>query len=405
MPKPKKLAARPPAPGAERCNYCGGIVKFIDLYCRVSEDYDNTGGLRSVDDQVQDGTEFIEDELPCCFRVGEVFKDPDLSGWNVNVVRPEFNRCMERVTAGAAFGLWVYDITRFSRKPDEGRLLIDASDRGHVLYSDNKARDLQDPDDRKWFRDQLNEAEAESLRLRRRVTRGKKNKVQRRGKSNASTRGFGMDGFKRPPPKELRGERFIPVPEDATVVTAERAAIRRVADMMLNGATNASCIRWLNREGFRTYFGNEWSSATFRTMMTRPSLAGYLTYHDEIVPGKSLPEPWVLDRDDWDDIQTIMASRQRGPTPERHLLAGILRCGICGRGVQGATRGTKYVGPKRWTYRCKGQSVNGLRVCGKVDISKAVADEVVTAAVLRRLRRPWRRKTLPTTGWQAMPRL
>jgi hypothetical protein len=102
----------------------------IDIYARISRALD--GSTVKVDHQVEMGTETIE-ELGA--RVGEVFKDQSLSAWNPRVVRADWEKLMARLESGASDGVWVLDVTRFSRKPIEGERLIQAAVNGARVWS------------------------------------------------------------------------------------------------------------------------------------------------------------------------------------------------------------------------------------------------------------------------------
>jgi len=351
-------------------------IKIIHLYCRVSEDYDGDGGLRSVDDQEQDGREFLATlGPPCCVMVGKVYKDPNLSGWNPKVKRPDFDACMAEVTSGSAAGLWVYDITRFTRKPPEGEQMIRAAEVGVKLFSNNRERDLRRADDLKWFRDRLAAAEYESKLLSERVTRGKRLKATRRGLSNASTRGLGMRGYERKPAGWRKGDPRKMVPDE--LVQLERTAARQAARVILGGGKINDAVRLVNAAGVTTYYGNEWVPETLTKMFRRPSLAGYVTYEDEIVEGKDLlpEEEWVLDRDTWHDLQDFFAGRRRGPTARVYLLSGLIRCSKCGYPMAGRPFEGK------GQYYCR--KTPGRKACGGLRINAAYADDKVTKAVLR----------------------
>src|SRR5687767_14633576 len=97
--------------------------KIIDIYARISQDYDGDGGERSVESQEEDCRDAIEDEHDD-WQVGKVFKDPAKSAWNPKVERPQFNQLMARLESGEADGVMVYDLTRFTRKPIEGERLL-----------------------------------------------------------------------------------------------------------------------------------------------------------------------------------------------------------------------------------------------------------------------------------------
>lgn len=63
---------------------------------------------------------------------GQVFKDPSASAWKPTVVRPQWEALMARLESGASDGVWVYDLTRFSRKV----MLTRASVAGLIEYDE-----------------------------------------------------------------------------------------------------------------------------------------------------------------------------------------------------------------------------------------------------------------------------
>jgi site-specific DNA recombinase len=107
-----------------------GVV-IIDLYCRISQDYDGT--LRSVEDQEALGRLWVAERSELGYQVGKVFRDHALSGWNPKVNRPEFNELMVRLETGASQGIWVRNLDRFTRKMGEAVRLADAAKAGAIV--------------------------------------------------------------------------------------------------------------------------------------------------------------------------------------------------------------------------------------------------------------------------------
>ncbi len=85
------------------------------------------GETVKVDDQMEMGREEIERRGGV---VGQVFPGNSRSAWKPNVVRPQWNALMQRLEAGASNGVWVYDVTRFSRKVLEGERLVQLATTG-----------------------------------------------------------------------------------------------------------------------------------------------------------------------------------------------------------------------------------------------------------------------------------
>ena len=51
------------------------------------------------------------------------------------MVRPDFELLMSRLESGASDGVWIYGVSRFSRKMTEGERLVAAASRGILLWS------------------------------------------------------------------------------------------------------------------------------------------------------------------------------------------------------------------------------------------------------------------------------
>jgi DNA invertase Pin-like site-specific DNA recombinase len=163
------------------------VALMLDIYARVSRLGDDrqrsTGGWGQVEDCQ---ARIVERGA----QVGEVHVDSGRSAWNPHVKRPDWERLMSRLEAGATGGGVVFDMARFSRRPIEGERLILAAERGLVVLDSEGEYDLTTANGRKTFRDQLNAAAYESDRLSTQVKRGKCVKATR-GEPNHSWRPFG----------------------------------------------------------------------------------------------------------------------------------------------------------------------------------------------------------------------
>jgi site-specific DNA recombinase len=360
----------------------------IDLYCRISKDYDGT--LRSVEDQEAQGRAWVVEHAHLGYILGQVHRDHALSAWNPKVTRPSFLALMERLETGAAHGVWVRDLDRFTRKMEEGERLLKAANNGTMVASGHQGKhELTTARGKRNFREEMVDAAYESDRISERSTRGKLNKAKR-GKSNASTRGFGRPGFGPVPKGWEPGDPREPVP--AEQVARERAAVRDAAERILAGEyLNTIANEW-NVVGLRTTRGGLWDGAILRQMLSKPSVAG-LTVHKGVVVGvlHDGGEP-VLDRATWDQLQSHFVSRKRGRPATEYLLSGIAKCGVCGntlygRPSPGAQPNTHPDGTPRRQYWCQTRP-NCPDRCGKIRMDQRLADQFVTEAVLARLGDP-----------------
>jgi site-specific DNA recombinase len=264
----------PPPPASSQVEPLRAPV--IDIYARISRAA--SGETIKVDDQVEMGVEVIERRGG---TVGESFRDNSLSAWKPRVVRQSWNEMMARLESGASDGVWIYDVSRFTRKPIEGERLIQVAAEGKRVWSNAGEFDLTTADGRASFRDAVNKAAAESDKTSERVKVGNRRKA-RRGRKPGSARGFGMPGWEPALPGWEEGDPRTPVPAER--VAAERAIIRYCYDELFAGRSIAELARELNergRAGESTALpmsGKLWSRQTLSVTLRRPALAGLLVY-------------------------------------------------------------------------------------------------------------------------------
>src|SRR5579871_5834797 len=161
----------------------------IDIYARLSRAVN--GQTITVDDQIRMGREAIEARGA---RVGRIFKDNSKSGWNPKVVRKDWDALMVRLESGESGGVWVYDVSRFSRKIMEGERLIQVAERGIQVWSRSAQYDLMTADGRAHFREDMVAAARESDKISERTRDGKQRRANR-GRHAGGTRGYGMPGW------------------------------------------------------------------------------------------------------------------------------------------------------------------------------------------------------------------
>jgi site-specific DNA recombinase len=341
------------------------VALMLDIYARVSRLGDDR--QRSTGGQVEDCEARIEERgAP---QVGEVHVDSGRSAWNPRVKRPDWERLMSRLEAGATGGVVVFDMARFSRRPIEGERLILAAERGLVVLDSEGEYDLTTANGRKTFRDQLNAAAYESDRLSTRVKRGKRVKATR-GEPNHSRRPFGFEQ------------------DGVTIRESESAVLREMVARVLAGETQDRLALDLNQRGVTTSTGAIWTRESLKQLLLRARNAGQVI-HNGVVVGHLPGEP-ILDHNTWERLSTLFASRRRGrPNSGVYLCSGIVCCGCCGHRLTGRARSEIKPYPDgevRRQYRCQPRSVNGG--CGRITVDQRELDRHVGALVVRILAGP-----------------
>jgi DNA invertase Pin-like site-specific DNA recombinase len=354
----------------------------IDVYARLS--YLADGTMVNVEEQVDMGQEDVEGRGAV---VGETFVDAAKSAWNPKVRRPQWEKLMARLESGESDGVWVLDVTRFSRKILEGERLVEVARRGRAVWSYSGGYNLATADGRKAFRDATTAAAAESDKISERTKRGKRRKAKR-GLPVARLPAFGTPRWEPKAEGWEPGDARVPVP--AEVIEAEREVVRECYRRLLAGETNVSALAWeLNGRGVLTVNGKQWSRTTLVDMLLRPPLAGLVVVRGEIVGVERDADP-AVSREEWERMRALLAARRRGrPAGRVHPLSGLVRCGTCGRKLAGAVvRRRKVYGdgtPYR-EYRCRREAARAG--CGANSIDARVAEAAVAEAVRTRLGDP-----------------
>ncbi|QCG77856.1 serine integrase [Gordonia phage Phlop] len=159
---------------------------------------------------------------------------------------------------------------------------------------------------------------------------------------------------------------------DGKIVESEADEIRSWARHVIDGGAIRPLVAELNERGVATVTGKSWAAPTITRALTAPRMVGLRERDGEL---EDAPIEPILDRDTWDEVVAILtdparkkfASRKNPPT----LLAGILRCGRCGRNLHAT-------GP---SYACSARYGG----CGEISTSQRLADTEVTERVLIRI--------------------
>jgi site-specific DNA recombinase len=296
----------------------------LDIYLRVSRLGDEK--QRSLEGQEADSRERVREAGA---EVGQVHRDEGRSAWNPRVRRAGWDALMSRLETGAADGVVVFDLERFSRQPAEGERLLAAAGNGLRVLDSDAEYDLTSPSGRKAFRDHMAAAAYFSDRLSSRTKRGKRMKALAGEVDRRRSFGFEPDGI--------------------TIREPEARIIRDHAKRLLLGETQDALIAELTANGTPSVRGGEWGHKNYRQIMTRPRNAGYIIYDGKIVEGVRLPSA-ILDEATYRRIVALYAARRRGRQPSgRYTLTGIAVCGLCDSGLAGRP----VSGTSRRHYWCK----------------------------------------------------
>ena len=324
----------------------------IDIYARLSRKGDKQ--QRSTSGQVGHCRAVLAERG---LAAGEVLVDDGKSAWNPRTVRGDWDRLMARLETGAAAGVIVFDLERFSRQPAEGERLIAAAERGLLVLDSDAEFDLTSASGKKSFRDAMAAAAYYSDRLSDRVKRGKRAKAMS-GQVDAAgwqDRPFGWE------------------PDGITQRPAEVAILREAAARFLAGESQDSIVDDFTARGITTSQGKPWRRTGLREVLLRERNRGNLEHRGVIVA--QLPGEPVIDSGTFDRIAAKYAARRPGrPYTRTYLCSGAAVCAACRRplSTRPVPRRRPYPdGQVARQYWCKKYAGGG---CGTVHIDQRDLD-------------------------------
>jgi DNA invertase Pin-like site-specific DNA recombinase len=293
------------------------------------------------------------------------WRDPDRSAYKRKVFRRDFHRFVDAARRGEFQVMGVAAVDRFTRQGREIEAVIDMVietrlERLWMVTDTDEVYDLTDEQDQQRLRERTVQAQAESARTSRRVKR-----TTRKHAEN----GRPHPGGRRPYGHEWRRENrkvawLVVVEPEATVI---REAARRV----VNGETMRSIATSLNDRDIPTAMGKRWSGASLRSVLDKPRLAGYrerdgvlYTANGDGVGGI---EP-ILTPTEWEQLSATLrnpAHTRREVRTAKHLLTGLMRCGVCGGRMSAG-----YAQGGRRTYQCSGKSGAAAKACVNVSADR-----------------------------------
>ena len=181
-----------------------------------------------------------------------------------------------------------------------------------------------------------------------------------------------------------------------TINEIEARSVRLIFNEYSNGKGYKAITNQLNKLGYKTKKGNDFSVGSIREILTNPVYIGKVRYNvrqnwsekrrrninaNPIITD-GIHEP-IIDEGLWDKVQAIMESKKGKPSriyDGEYPLTGILRCPKCGAGMvisrttNKLADGTK----KRIAYYCCGAWKNkGTSVCNSNTIRVDKANEYV----------------------------
>ena len=323
---------------ADTAHMRDGSPKSAAIYVRIS--HDPSGERLGVQRQEAD---CLDEAKRRGWSVAQVYVDDDISAFNPKKPRPEYQRLLSDIQLGSRDGVMIWRLDRLHRQPRELEEFIVLCDKhqvalatvtGDVDLATSQGRLLA----RAWGAFAAHESDVKSERMRRANL-----ERARRGLARTAWRPYGFKG------------------DGRTTIPREAAIIKEAATRILRGESlNSVCVDF-NRRGIPSARGGAWQPPPLRRILTSGRVAGWSTYHGEIV-GKS-PTNGILTRRQTERLTALFADPARRTNGGAHrwsLLNGSVTCGRCGQHLHAGHHGTVR------TYRCDHHP--GSRGCGRGSI-------------------------------------
>jgi DNA invertase Pin-like site-specific DNA recombinase len=321
-----------------------GSPKSAAIYARIS--HDPSGERLGVQRQEAD---CLEEAKRRGWSVAQVYVDDDISAFNPKKARPEYQRLLSDIQLGSRDGVMIWRLDRLHRQPRELEEFIVLCDKhrvalatvtGDVDLSTSQGRLLA----RAWGAFAAHESDVKSERMRRANL-----ERARRGLARTGWRPYGFKA------------------DGRTTIPREAAIIKEAATRVLRGESVNSVCAELNRRGIPSARGGAWRPPPLRRILTNGRVAGWSTYHGEIV-GKS-PTKGILTRRQTERLVALFADPARRTNGGSHgwsLLHGTVTCGRCGQRLYARHHHLVRA------YHCASQP--GGRGCGRISIAMHAVD-------------------------------
>ncbi|MGV1055523.1 recombinase family protein [Clostridium perfringens] len=390
--------------------------KLIAIYCRVSTEEQSENGY-SIDEQ-----ERLLEEW--CKKMGYViykcYSDRGISGKNIKD-RPALKELLSDAKAGKFDMVISWKINRVSRKLEDVLKIVNLLEKNNITFkSYSEPFETDTPAGRMQFQMMALIGEFERGTIAQNVKMGMIAKAKSGNWCGGRVLGYDLVP-NNSPEEEKRGKNKLEINEK------EAEIVRFIFNEYSKGKGYKAITNKMNKLGYKTKKGNNFSVGSIRDILTNPVYIGEIRYNvrqnwSEKRRRNINPNPIrvkgkheaIIDRELWDKVQLILESKKGKPSriyDGEYPLTGILRCPKCGAGmVISRTTNTLADGTKkRIAYYCCGNWKNkGTSVCNsntiRVDkaneyvfkkIEELVSNEAMIKAVVKNINKERKDKVKP----------
>ncbi|XZK27638.1 recombinase family protein [Clostridium perfringens] len=359
--------------------------KIIAIYCRVSTDEQAEFGY-SIDEQKRLLEEWCKAND---YIIYKCYSDRGISGKNIKD-RPALKELLSDAKAGKFDMVISWKINRVSRKLEDVLKIVNLLEKNNITFkSYSEPFETDTPAGRMQFQMMALIGEFERGTIAQNVKMGMIAKAKSGNWCGGRVLGYDLVP-NNSPEEEKKGKNKLEINEK------EAEIVRFIFNEYSKGKGYKAITNKMNKLGYKTKKGNNFSVGSIRDILTNPVYIGEIRYNvrqnwSEKRRRNINPNPIrvkgkheaIIDRELWDKVQLILESKKGKPSriyDGEYPLTGILRCPKCGAGmVISRTTNTLADGTKkRIAYYCCGNWKNkGTSVCNSNTIRVDKANEYV----------------------------
>ncbi|AMN37244.1 resolvase [Clostridium perfringens] len=359
--------------------------KIIAIYCRVSTDEQAEFGY-SIDEQKRLLEEWCKAND---YIIYKCYSDRGISGKNIKD-RPALKELLSDAKEGKFDMVISWKINRVSRKLEDVLKIVNILEKNNITFkSYSEPFETDTPAGRMQFQMMALIGEFERGTIAQNVKMGMIAKAKSGNWCGGRVLGYDLVP-NNSPEEEKKGKNKLEINEK------EAEIVRFIFNEYSKGKGYKAITNKMNKLGYKTKKGNNFSVGSIRDILTNPVYIGEIRYNvrqnwSEKRRRNINPNPIrvkgkheaIIDRELWDKVQLILESKKGKPSriyDGEYPLTGILRCPKCGAGmVISRTTNTLADGTKkRIAYYCCGNWKNkGTSVCNSNTIRVDKANEYV----------------------------
>ncbi|UBK80419.1 recombinase family protein [Clostridium perfringens] len=390
--------------------------KIIAIYCRVSTDEQAEFGY-SIDEQKRLLEEWCKAND---YIIYKCYSDRGISGKNIKD-RPALKELLSDAKEGKFDMVISWKINRVSRKLEDVLKIVSLLEKNNITFkSYSEPFETDTPAGRMQFQMMALIGEFERGTIAQNVKMGMIAKAKSGNWCGGRVLGYDLVP-NNSPEEEKKGKNKLEINEK------EAEIVRFIFNEYSKGKGYKAITNQINKLGYKTKKGNNFSVGSIRDILTNPVYIGEIRYNvrqnwSEKRRRNINPNPIrvkgkheaIIYRELWDKVQLILESKKGKPSriyDGEYPLTGILRCPKCGAGmVISRTTNTLADGTKkRIAYYCCGNWKNkGTSVCNsntiRVDkaneyvfkkIEELVSNEAMIKAVVKNINKERKDKVKP----------